>query len=204
MTASSIRLAATTAALALVVACGAEGPRGLSAEQAELLAGARFANYDKGRARFEAQVPLPDGSTGTLAGDVDWRRHVGRAVLSGRTEVVWGPEKIQVRPLSAAAPPVVRRADPEASPLDRALLMILQLGATRPENPQLLIQNQATWIRSDRVAEVPVQVFRGPATRDTAPGHQRTYYWLDADGLLRRFEARLSDSAPPLTVDLHH
>jgi len=65
----------------------------------------------------------------------------------------------------------------------------VSLSNDRPENAQLLRQDGATWLRQDRVGEVPVDVMTGPVRDGRAESSFR--YWVDADGRLLRLEARL-------------
>ncbi|HET9173420.1 MAG TPA: hypothetical protein VFN97_28575 [Actinospica sp.] len=81
----------------------------------------------------------------------------------------------------------------QGADLDTALQLILDLGATHPENAAQLQHSTATILRHDTVTGVPVTVY-------AATPH--THYWIAADGTLRRFEA-LVDASPDWTqVDL--
>lgn len=165
------------ALLLLVSACTAE-PGVVSAEQAEVLAQVRSRGYEEGGAAFVANA-----SGGVrMEGVVDWRTHTATATLQDRTRLAWTLRSLAV---SRGAAWQVRALAPDAEPMDRLLLMVLNLASDRPENPQLLRRNQAHWMRSDTRDGIAVDVYRGPR-----PGH--TFYWVSADGLLRRFEAELT------------
>ena len=70
---------------------------------------------------------------------------------------------------------------------------MLDLGSDRPENPLLLQQDGAQWLRSDSVDGAPVDVFTA-----TADGNAR--YWVDHDGLMQRAEVLVGGDWD--TVDL--
>lgn len=196
------------AVLLVLAGCAASparqsGPRIVTIEQAQLLSQVRFLNYDSGGARFDAEAPLPGGRVARISGSVDWRAHraagsLGTAGSSlGRARIAWTPATLTVTPAGGRA--ATRALAPRVSAVDTLLLLILQLAQSRPENPQLLIQQQASYVRADRSGGVPVAVFRGPAAGKgrtaVAPGEQRTFYWVDADGRLRRFEAHIAGTA---------
>lgn len=163
----SIRVPAGDARLLLVSACTAE-PGVVSLEQAEVLAQVRSRGYEEGGAAFVANAL---GGV-RMEGVVDWRTHTATAARLDS-------------PLAGGVARQVQALAPDTEPTDRLLLMVLNLASDRPENPQLLRRNQAHWMRSDTRDGIAVEVYRGPR-----PG--RTFYWVSADGLLRRFEAALA------------
>ena len=70
-----------------------------------------------------------------------------------------------------------------------ALAFIAELGATRPENPLLLEQGGALWLRDDSVGGTPVTVFAGPPGLGAGVGasspqgaQARVRYWVDLFG----------------------
>jgi len=210
-------------ALALVLAaCGtsAPEPRGLSTTEAERLALVRFTNYTAKNAKFSGSVPSPGGKL-LLTGRIDFVAHLGYAAMrtDGRADLASGglvqwnltrmafhgaPDAVAVDP-----PPAenwqLRALQKTGSELDGALRLLVNLAADRPDNAQLLQQSTARWLRSDTVDGVAVDVLEGPkqdgrpATADDA----RLRYWVDADGGLRRVEARLGDQQEFAVFDFH-
>ena len=207
-----MRLTGVIAALAvsalLLAGCApAESePRPLTTAEAELLAVIRFNNFDAGTREIAMTVPGDGGVR--LKGWVDFATHVGYAAasdLAGEEPlglVRWNFTNVGVRegslPAEMLPPPtdgwVVGALDASSS-INTAMAVVLSLGSDRPDNPQLLQQTDARWLRTDEVSGVPVTVFAGPsadavATADPVRGAELTRYWVDDDGLLLRFEAR--------------
>ena len=87
----------------------------------------------------------------------------------------------------------VRELQERGSELDGALRLLVNLGADRPENAQLLLQSSARWLRSDKIGETTVDVLEGPKQRGKESDDARLRYWVDADGKLRRLEAKLGN-----------
>ncbi|WP_405760722.1 hypothetical protein [Streptomyces sp. NBC_00045] len=113
-----------------------------------------------------------------------------------------------------------RLLQPRSATVDSTLILLLSLGSDRPENAQLLVRSSARVVGHEKISGAPVTVFSGPGTdtdagtgtgtRDapatsapSAPGTPgRTRYWIDADGGLRRFAARLGGSGAWMTADI--
>ncbi|UUN28848.1 hypothetical protein [Streptomyces sp. FIT100] len=187
----------------------------LTTPQAELLALTRFTNYRHGVAQVTADIPV-QGHFARLTGRLDWRRGDGLAVLQGHGGVLehgrhllrWNRTTVSIQrnwtgPLPSHPPRdgwAPHTLTPRASAIDTTLLLLLNLAADRPDNAQLLLHSGARRLGAEKVAGVPVTVFAGPSATSpqgaapeaarTTPG--RTRYWIDADGRLRRFSARLS------------
>ncbi|WP_394614762.1 hypothetical protein JNUCC0626_33615 [Lentzea sp. JNUCC 0626] len=190
--------------LLVLSACGTD-PRPLSMPEAERLALVRFSNYTTGISGFTGSVPSAGGKL-VLDGRVDFVNHLGYAGMrtDGRTDAVsqgllqWNLGRIAfaMSPSTKAVDPVpqvdwqVRALQERGSELDGALRLLVNLGSDRPENPQLLVQSSARWLRSDKIGETAVDVFEGPK-KDAQDARLR--YWLDADGKLRRLEAKLGN-----------
>jgi hypothetical protein len=181
-------------------------PRSLTVPEAERLALVRFTNYTTGVSAFTASVPSAGGKL-VLDGRVDFVNHLGYAGMrtDGRDDeaskglVQWnlGRMAFATTPSTKAVDPVpsvdwqVRNLRERGSELDGALRLLVNLGADRPENAQLLLQSSARWLRSDRIGGTAVDVFEGPKQKNAADA--RLHYWLDADGKLRRLEAKLGN-----------
>lgn len=191
----------------------AAGPRALTIDEAERLAVARFLAYQVGSVRFDTAVETGDGKM-YLDGRVDHRAAVGiaSAEMDGASAIITWNESTFVgwngassgSDVPSAPPPQpggARPLDPTASSIDTVLLLVLSLGADRPENAQLLAQSDAAWLRADEIDDVTVDVFSGPSSADSAERDGgNTRFWIDAEGALLRFEAELPSQT--VTVDL--
>lgn len=222
------RIAALVAlVLALLAGCGGSdagsdddggGPTRLTQSQAELLATVRFRNFDAGVRSVSVDIPASAGAAaGRLTGWVDFAGHLGYASAeqggSPLGSLVWSSERIAVNE-SAATPatfPIPEsgwrsdQLDPQTSSLTQALAITLNLGSDRPENPLLLRQSDAAFLRSDVVDGREVSVIVGPSPASDAsgqPAQDRIRYWIDDDGLLRRVEAKLTGTTDWTVIDL--
>lgn len=211
-----------------VTATAADEPRPLSGDEAQRVSMMRYTNYTTGvrSVRFEV---VDNGRTFAVDGWVDFVSHVGYAHVSEDGAdpllVAWtGSGIMSHEPLAAGdddGPPLPppddaawtsSALDPTQSRLHAALAVLLQTANDRPDNPLLLQQTDARWLRTDEVNGVPVDVVAGP-TEDRAydpatstaagDGSDATLrYWVDADGVLLRMEIRLGGSGGWTTVDL--
>jgi hypothetical protein len=73
--------------------------------------------------------------------------------------------------------------------LDTLLTTLLGLGSATRLDPNPL-GTTASWLRTDTVGAVPVNIFEIRDESQTVPGQGRLRYWVDKDGLLRRLEIR--------------
>ena len=96
--------------------------------------------------------------------------------------------------------------DATSSRLDALLITLGGLGSDRPDNPVLLQQAGALWLRTDTVDGTPVTVFASPPTDKPLDGTTKVTadtsplrLWVDAAALLRRAEIRLGSDW--VTVD---
>ncbi|MFF8835733.1 hypothetical protein [Streptomyces sp. NPDC015130] len=198
------------------------GPRPLTADEADRVALARFTTYRRGTGNVTTTIPS-QGRTITLTGRVDWRRHLGYAEIRNDAEppvrelVQWTITHVTTRPHWTGGlpkrPPATgwetHRLTPHRSPLDTALILLLNLGTDRPDNAQLLARSSARLVRQDRIAGTPVIVVAGPAAPTAAsqaasdrPALGNTRYWIDRDGRLLRFQARAGGESAWMTADL--
>ncbi|MFN8021054.1 MAG: hypothetical protein U0Q03_05940 [Acidimicrobiales bacterium] len=210
------RLLAAGLALMLVAACGgddapASSERPLTDDEAAMLAGALFTNYDRGGADVTLAVQVGNGASLSVQGEIDWSTHRGHALVSatgvetGVREVYWSDDAVleardDLGPLLAQAglpdaPWVAREPDPAGRQLDQALALLTGLASQQRDNP-LLIQQQpgSAFVRDDTLRGTPVVVLRyGDAS----------VYWLSADdGRMLRFESNNSDGDRPVVVDV--
>jgi hypothetical protein len=198
-----VRIRRRAVLAALLLAGCTPGPHPLTAEEAERLALFRYLNYETGISAVRATIPTGAGTL-TLDGRVDFVDHIGHAALTtrGRTDtasagiIQWNPSLVAFRQGTGQGPgdPLppdgwqLRRLQDKGSELDAILLVLLNIANDRPDNPQLLRQSSAQWLRADQVGDVAVDVFTGPAE---AGKQARLAYWVDGDGKLHRLTVRL-------------
>lgn len=211
---------AAVALLAVLTGCAAPGPdaaRPVTEEESQTLALVRFNNFDAGARRMTATFD-DRGHDLTLDGWVDYTTHTGLALLrvdgAPDRQLVWDGAYVATRPTNLTGAPAVpadlggwdaTALDAQATPLQALLIVLASLGADRPENPLLLQQGGALWLREDSIDDRPVTVFTGPSDGAVLDGvvdpeAASVRYWVDGDGLLVRFEVRLG--ATWATVEL--
>lgn len=185
--------------------------RPLTRQEADLLAGVLYRNYQQGMGHFQAaSIAGPEGGTMTLVGDVDYRNHQGHARVyapGGKDrvqEVLWDRSvALEYRPgmvkaiqkVKSGAVLIARRPDRDHRRLDQVIEVVTALAAPKRENPQLIRQRrQARFIRTDTLNGTQVDVLRyGPLTT----------VWVDPKtGTMLRFESSNKDKTAPIVVDL--
>lgn len=199
----------------LVTGCTAEAPapaepspRALTVAESERLAVIRFNNYNASPLSVSGTVQ--DGEqTLNIVGYVDYASHLGflRVTQPDATAsflaLVTVDEVGILDDVSMTSDPPPKTVpegdwqfvdlDPASSRLASALAVLINLGGDRPENPQLLRQSSAQWLRETTIDSADVTVMSGPeSTENTEPseGNALTYYVSDA-GVLRRLEVTL-------------
>lgn len=199
------RLLATTTALALV-SCSTPptnpqtGPRPLTTAEAQRFAVARFNSYNVGARKVQATVT--DGTAVLeLTGWINTADHYGYALIRPRGSTgfltTWNETTVNAQDFDGDQPPAdapldnwqTTELDPKDSFLAAAQVMLLSLSVDRPENPQLIMQSTAQWLRADVLGGSPVDIFSGPTETDAASSLR---YWIDESGHLLRLEARLA------------
>lgn len=199
--------AAIAAALVLLTlsACSPQAaepqqPAALTNEQAERLAVSRFRNFDAGVRAVTIAVPTTEVGAIELTGWFDYTNSVGYGAIAGGGTVWWSADTVAFRDVMGTGAELPLPADQwvaypldaSSNPLAAALALVAELGADRPDNPQLLAQSDAAFIRADEVAGTAVEVFAGPpasASAESSALEARARYWLDETGLMLRFEA---------------
>jgi hypothetical protein len=211
--------------LTLLGACTAarESPaqpsaRPVTTAQAERLAAIRYKDYNRGVIPVRLALHVGDQDL-AIAGDVDMRKQIGYATFgatgaeSSAGLMQWTMKAIALLPNGATSmtipPPqdgwTTRPLDPSASRLDAALAIVLDLSADRPENPLLLRQNGAAYLRTETLRGHTVDVFRGPSVRSESPSSgtpSRLTYFVDRSAILHRVVVDLAGGGGPLTIDL--
>lgn len=192
-----------------------DAARPVTTEESQLLAIARFNNFDLGNRGFTTEIQ-EQGVELRLQGWANYTDHVGYASVTGdfpAQSLIWTAADIGVmeqEPDSSGYPPlpmpsladpalVTAALDPTASRLDALALAITSLGSDRPDNPLLLQQSGALWLRTDRIGEEAVTVFAAPPSdepRDASlpplnEDESSLRLWVNEDGLMLRAEARI-------------
>ncbi len=181
----------------------------LTVGQATKLSRLFFVNRDKGGADVNVRVPYGIGSSVTIVGQVDWKKHVGAAEIRvikddgtvvDTSKVWWGnvqdPQRgfvvsslkgLTEEMKKAGRPGVnyVARPFSDKSPVDLILRYLDALSAEQPENPLLLRQDPKTgYLGTDQV-ELIVQgaTPTDPSTTTTVSTDiirfGRSRYWID-------------------------
>ncbi|WP_436697686.1 hypothetical protein [Nocardioides sp. BYT-33-1] len=190
-----------------------EEPRALGGEEAEALALVRFQLYSA--SPVAVRMAWPGSPAISYAITLDLREHLAYGTFETREGdetdggfAAWDLATVATAPGAAGDPPPepgawTQRALSTQYPHDIFLALALNLGSDRPENPALLRQSTARFLRSDEVDGVEVSVLEGPqpasaTASPTAGGGStesgRTRYWIDAEGALLRFEAYLGQA----------
>lgn len=206
-----------------------DGPRPLTGDEAQRLSMMRYTNYTDGVRAIRFEV-VDNGRTFTVDGWADFAQHVGYAHVSQDGAdpelVAWTLSELTSHaPVGPAdpdggGPPLPPPDDaawttsalaPEQSRLHAVLALLFQSASDRPDNPLLLQQTDARWLRSDEVGGVAVDVVAGPTAdrvydpataTSAADGSDATLrYWVDEQGRLLRLETRLGGAGDWTTVD---
>lgn len=237
---AALVLCIAIATTAVLVSCTADptshdqGPRPLTTAEAQLLAITRFNNFDRGSRPFHTEIQEA-GENLTIKGWIDYGAHIGYALASGTgptQTLLWTDHSVGViaRGADSTGNPLLPIPDasdlgwksiplnPANSTLEALLAGISGLGSDRPDNPLLLQQNGALFLRTSSDQGTAVTVFAAPAsdkpvangTGAPAADSSPLRLWVDHSGLLRRAELRLGGSwaqvempdtnAPRLTI----
>ncbi|QOR71015.1 hypothetical protein IM660_01480 [Ruania alkalisoli] len=214
-----------------LTACAGETTRPLTTAESELLALTRFRNFDAGvrsvsfavtdaGTRYEIDAWV-DFQAGAGYGTVQLPDAEESALLAWTSQGVATAATAPTGP--APLPPPTQgwtssELLPGQSRLHAVLAVLLSLGSDRPDNPVLLAQTDARWLREDSVAGTAVTVFRGPSsdapagagstTGTPAPsgpdesGAAEVRYWVADDGVLHRLEVSLGGDQDAVVIDL--
>jgi len=194
----------------------APSARPVTTEEAQLLAVTRFNNYDARTRPFSTALTEQGGEL-TITGWIDYVAHVGYASVTGAFDpqaIVWSDTTVGIIPQTpddggnptlpmpaADAEWQSRALDATTSRLDALLAVLSSLGSDRPDNPLLVQQTGALWLRDETIDATAVSVFAAPPT-DTPPEATSSpitadtstlRLWVDDTGLMRRAEVRLGD-----------
>jgi hypothetical protein len=178
----------------------------LTDAQSSALSQVLVRNYDAGGAEFVADVEYGPGAQLRLDGVIDWVDHGGLAELTTsvdgqpveRTDVAWTDTEIAVRPSGADDDDwTFRPADADGVPLDRVIALIVASAGPDRDNPLLVAQSEARWLRNDSVdgpdGDLAVEVIDGGGRLD---------FWIGVDDeLLYRLDADIEGFDGPTTID---
>lgn len=199
-------VAALCAAAGLTLsACGDSAPkvvpkRPITQAEAEKIATMRVKIFKAGGVHFHTTLQSVDTPL-LIDGDVDYKQGLGFAEASTAAEsitMLWSAKGLQVwsDKVGAVTTPAKiptgdakgRALTPTGSSTDAVLSTMLKLAQPKNDSVTEIQTNGALWLRTDKVGETPVDVFKGPA----AAGVAAPVYWLDADGNLLRLEIGFS------------
>jgi hypothetical protein len=194
--------------------------RGVTAEEAAVLARVAQRNLTRGGGTLDLTVPTMPAANLRGAGWIDWKD--GTAYLSVRdldnpADVALmradreGVAVLQIRPRANARPPLpaptgdrwkyqrwVDRADTSGGlDLDLLVAEALTLAASDRDDPAALRQ-RASWLRADKIGDRAVSVYEIAKPQETGAvrrGQARMRYWIDKAGGLRRIELRTRTGA---------
>jgi len=178
----------------------ADRPRALTGDEAQLLAITRFRLYQDQTVPVRMDFPGEEKASVEATLDLRAGRGWGQARWDGAERLIgWSTAVVTTAPMPERGQPApdqaewTTRAVSTGVARDIFLLLALNLGSDRPENPALIQQGSARFLRHDEVDGTAVSVFSGPrpASEGSDATGSRTRYWVDAEGGLRRFEAYL-------------
>lgn len=178
------------------------GPRALTSSEAERLAVIRFNAYRAKTRSVQATIVSGTGTV-TLRGWINTVKGEGYALVTPKGQgaepflTLWNAKEVSAESYSGRTAPLPPpkggwqsiELSANASALAAAQLLVLGLSADRPDNPQLLIQGKARWLRGDTLAGKKVDVMTGPLATGATVSNLR--YWVDHQGRLLRLEANL-------------
>lgn len=219
----------STAGTTAAAADGARTARPLTTDEAQGLATMRFRTSTPSVRHMSLEVD-DHGQRFVVDGWVDLIAHVGYATVRDAATpdvalLAWTPVGIatyEPAPAGTASlpplpPPGLADAaawrssslDPSTSRLHAVLATVLALGNDRPDNPLLLQQSDARWLREDEVGGTAVVVYSAPTTDEldaqdtTSDGSAASVrYWVDSGWVAQRLEVRPGGSGPWVQVDL--
>lgn len=217
------RVAALLLAAAMLVGCTTTpapeptpAPRPVTSEEAQLLAVTRFMNFDRGSRAFSTELAVSGVDT-QMQGWIDYESALGYSAVTGSfgaEALLWTDAavgSIPTEPDADGNPPLpipptatagweIQQLDPTTSAFHALLASLSALGQDRPDNPLLVQQSGALWLRDDEVDGTPVTVFASPLSDEPAgdatvdPDASPLRIWVDSTGLMLRVEVRLDNT----------
>lgn len=177
------------------------GPRELTSTEAQQFAVMRFNAYQAKTRSFDATI-ISAHDTVLLRGWINTAEHEGYG-LATPTErgaaflTFWTTTEISAGAYAGPTAPLpipntgwqTTELKASDSVLAAAQLLLISLSSDRPDNPQLLLQGTAQWLRNDTIGGQSVSVVSGPVSAEATTSNLR--YWIDEQGRLLRLQARL-------------
>lgn len=203
-------IVAVAIVLAATPACSDKGPHTVTDAEADRLAESLYANGDAGGLTFELNAAPSPGETVRVQGQVDFDEQVGYGLVTAVGEdspvegVIFTPSTILeniptlVDASAAVGGPtftwVGRPLDSQAYQLDGLLAVVFGLATKQRDNPELISQSGARWLRHDTLRGTEVDVFEySPQAR----------FWIEAGGTrLLRFEGNNDTLSRPIVIDI--
>lgn len=184
------------------------GPRPLTTDEASALAMVRFRQFEA--SPVPVTMSWPGSPAVTFAATLDLRKHFGYGTFTTEADgstldrgfVAWDLETLATAQVAGTPRKVpktdlwYRRSMSTEIRRDIFLAVALNLGSDRPENPALLRQSSARFLRYDELDGDRVSVIEGPrpaGAEGSADGRGRLRYWLDDRQRFRKLEAYLGD-----------
>lgn len=197
----------TAGVISLLAACSSvdSESRELTSKEADLFAQVRFRVYGSEVVNFDITGPAKDHEkiSATLSIYTQLYRGYGKLRI-GRAEqyIAWNKGSVFVcQDTSNISLPASWLGGPLAEdPIQRLLLILLEMSQPQPDNAQLLRQSDARWLRKEDIGGIECQVFSGPSAAGvSAPASSGrsspvTEYAVDRDAQLRRFRVRIMGS----------
>ena len=183
--------------------------RTLTPDEALVLSNLLKKNFDGKGSDFVAKVAYGPAATFTLTGTLDYENHWGAATMRGEitgkppedSKLFWTQNVVaeEIPGLSEGlasyglpAASLWERELTKNSAQDIVLAYLLGTATQQPENPQLLIQGDTSFLRDDAIDGVDVSVFRFGKSR----------FWArKSDGQLLRAEPFLSVIGKNIQID---
>lgn len=203
-------LAAATALALGVTACADNGPHAVTSDEATRLADMLYTLWESGGMSFElTSQPAPGVST-HLVGEVDYTQGIGYAtvtstgadapvdaviftdvaVLEHLPDLVAYNDSLGVDRFTWVSRPL----DPTSYDLDGLLGLLAGLATERRDNPELIQQGGATWLRSAELRGMTVDVFEYS---------EQARFWVEAGtSRLVRFEGNNTALTRPIVIDV--
>lgn len=196
--------------LGAVSGCSSSGPHEVTEAEAERLAEALYANWEAEGLTFELNSTPRPGATVRVQGQVNFVNEVGYGLVTAVGEdapvagVIFTPTSVleNIPTLVDASAGfggpeftwVARPLDSSAYDLDGLLAVVFGLATEQRDNPALIMQSEARWLREDTLRGTPVDVFEySPQAR----------FWIEKDGTrLLRFEGNNDTLTRPIVVDV--
>ncbi|MFD6142368.1 hypothetical protein [Promicromonospora sp. NPDC060271] len=221
MTRRQVAFALVAMTLLLTAACSDDaepaavsGARPVTVAESERLASVRFRNFDAGSRKVTATY-TDQGHDVALEGWYDYTTHTGYGLVSAdgvpSDRIVWDGRILATTAGDHLGEPVTSlegwqagKLDAGSSPLAVVLTVLAGLGADRPENPLLIRQGGALWLREDTAGRQAVTVFAGPTDGrmdEADPDAAGIHYWVDRTGLAHRVDVRLGKQWAVVTLE---